>query len=28
LRDGSFALSISSESIAIAYDLFVQKRTA
>ncbi|WP_199341614.1 MULTISPECIES: RNA-guided endonuclease InsQ/TnpB family protein [Nostocales] len=28
LRDGSFALSINSESIAIAYDLFVQKHTA
>jgi putative transposase len=28
LRDGSFALSITSESIAIAYDLFVQRRTA
>jgi putative transposase len=28
LRDGSFTLSISSESIAIAYDLFVQRCTA
>ncbi|MEZ2345311.1 zinc ribbon domain-containing protein, partial [Microcoleus sp.] len=28
LRDGSFALSINSESIAIAYALFVQGCTA